>query len=157
MAQGCIPIKISWILALLDIEVVCKMDKLNLSQCKYIFDLLQETGMLDSKPTETSMVSSLKLKIDEGELFGDCIRYKWLIGKLIYLMVTRSDVSFTVSVLSRFMDVPRHSDWEAACRVLRYPKSCPGKRFTYKKNSHYSSLPLLMQIGLAHVKMDALL
>ena len=91
----------------LGIEVVRTKNKLNPSQRKYTLDLLQETGMLDSKPTETPKDSSLKLTIEEGDLFGDCACYRQLIGKLIYLTMTRSDISFIISVLSQFMDAPK--------------------------------------------------
>lgn len=84
----------------LSIEVIRKKDKPKLSQHKYTLNLLKEIGMLDSKSTETPMDSSLKPKIDEGELFEDYTRYKRLIGTLIYLTLTWPDISFTVNVLS---------------------------------------------------------
>ena len=36
-------------------------------------------------------------------LFEDANRYRGLLGKLIYLTVTRPDIVYTVSVLSQFM------------------------------------------------------
>jgi len=43
-----------------------------------------------------------------------------LIGSLIYLTNTRPDLSYAISILSRFMQEPRYNHWNAAKRVLRY-------------------------------------
>jgi hypothetical protein len=48
--------------------------------------------------------------------------YRQLVGSLIYLTVTRPDLSFAVSFISRFMIAPKVEHWTAAKRVLRYVK-----------------------------------
>jgi len=58
-----------------------------------------------------------------------------LIGKLIYLTVTRPDRTFVIGVLSRFMHQPEFH-WLAVIRVLAYIKSCPGKRLVYRKHGY---------------------
>jgi hypothetical protein len=46
-----------------------------------------------------------KLVKDEGELFEDPSRYRRLVGKLNYLtIITRPDISYTVSVVSQFLE-----------------------------------------------------
>jgi len=69
------------------------------SQRKYVFDLLQETGMSGCKPADTPMDQSAKLweKVDTPVDTG---RYQRLVGKLIYLANTRPDIAFSVSVVS---------------------------------------------------------
>ena len=57
-------------------------------------------------------------------------------GKLIYLTVTKSDITFVVGVLSRFMHQPGETDWLAAMRILSYIKSCSGKGLVYRKHGH---------------------
>ncbi|XP_018631751.1 uncharacterized mitochondrial protein AtMg00810-like [Nicotiana tomentosiformis] len=50
-----------------------------------------------------------------------------LIGKLLYLNITRSDISVvTVQSLSQFMKRPKQSHMEADLRVVRYIKGSPG-------------------------------
>lgn len=83
------------------------------------------------------MDSSLKLKTYGDKLFGDYTHYGQLIGKLTYLTMTWLDISFTVSILSQFMNTLRHYNQEAAYRILRYLKSYLGNRFTYKKSGYY--------------------
>ena len=63
--------------------------------------------------------------------------YKRLIVKLIYLTITRPDITFAVGVLSKFMHELREAHWSAASlRILAYIKSCPEKGLVYKKYGH---------------------
>ena len=45
--------------------------------------------------------------------FEDTKRYKSLIGKLFYLIVTRLNIVFAVSVLSLYMHDPQQCHWDA--------------------------------------------
>jgi len=56
-----------------------------------------------------------------------------LIGKLIYLTVTRLDIIFTVSVLNRFMHEFREAHWSVALRILAYIKNYLGKGLLARK------------------------
>ena len=49
---------------------------------------------------------------------------------------TRSDITFVVGVLSRFMHLLRETHWSAALRILAYIKSCYGKSLVYRKCGH---------------------
>ena len=51
-----------------------------LSQQKYALDILEETGMLDSKPVDTPMDPNVKLVPRQGESLGDPRRHRQLIG-----------------------------------------------------------------------------
>ena len=48
--------------------------------------------------------------------------YGSLIGSLLYLTATRPDILFVVSLLSRFMHLPRDTHFTAAKIMLRYIK-----------------------------------
>jgi len=74
------------------------------------------------------------LWFDDSHTLEDPGRYRRLVGKLIYLTVTRPDITFVVEVLSRFMHQPKETHWLAVMRVLTYIKSYPGKRLMYKKH-----------------------
>ena len=84
----------------LGVEVMRSKCGIFLSQRKYALDLLSETGKLAAKPCHSPMAQSLHLT-REGELFEDLERYKRLVGKLNYLIVTRSDIAYSVSVVSQ--------------------------------------------------------
>uniref|UniRef100_A0A803MEL1 Uncharacterized protein n=1 Tax=Chenopodium quinoa TaxID=63459 RepID=A0A803MEL1_CHEQI len=74
-----------------------------ISQRKYIHDLLKDQGMLNVKPLKLPMDSHLKLRADKGTSLSNPVPYQHLLGKLIYLTVTRSDIAFSVQILSKFM------------------------------------------------------
>ncbi|XP_071685551.1 secreted RxLR effector protein 161-like [Rutidosis leptorrhynchoides] len=59
--------------------------------------------------------------------------YQRLIRKLIYLTLTRPDISFTVQCLSQFMHAALQSHVKLAYRVLRHLKSAPGKGVNINK------------------------
>ena len=62
-------------------------------------DLLKGTGMLNSKPIYLPMDPNSSLT-QEGSLLQDPAPYGRLVGKLIYLTVTRPDITYTVHLLS---------------------------------------------------------
>ncbi|XP_021724278.1 uncharacterized protein LOC110691630 [Chenopodium quinoa] len=57
---------------------------------------------------------------DKGTLLPNFVVYQQLLGKLIYLTVTRLDISFTVQLLSKFMHSPTSTHLQAVKRLLRY-------------------------------------
>jgi hypothetical protein len=83
------------------------------------------------------MEQHLKLsKFEGGEMVDNTI-YRQLIGSLIYLTNTRPDLSYAVSILSRFMQQPRDNHWNAAKRVLRYIQGTKDFGLLYKKTKNF--------------------
>ena len=89
-------------------------------QRKYTMDIIKEYGLANAKPLSLPMESNLKLTTDKGELLSDPSKYQRLVGKLIYLTITRPDIAFTVQLLSQFMQCPTTVHFQAAKRLLRY-------------------------------------
>ncbi|XP_059302047.1 uncharacterized mitochondrial protein AtMg00810-like [Lycium ferocissimum] len=73
-------------------------------------------------------------KIDDPYL-ADITAYQKLVGKLIYLTISKPDICFAVQVLSQFMQQPKRSHWEAALRVVKYVKNAPGLGILLGKDS----------------------
>ncbi|KAL0439249.1 UNVERIFIED_CONTAM: Retrovirus-related Pol polyprotein from transposon RE2 [Sesamum latifolium] len=71
----------------LEIEVARSPQGIVLSQRKYTLDNLQEAGMLGCKPNPFSMEQTYKLSLDHDGPRTNALRYKRLIGVLLYLMV----------------------------------------------------------------------
>ena len=106
------------------------------SQRKYVLDLLNETGMMGCKPAETPTEPNVKLHSTNAEIVKDRERYQRLVGRLIYLLHTRPDIAFSVSMVSQFMHSPNSKHFEAVYRILRYLKGTPGKGLLYKAQGH---------------------
>jgi len=120
----------------LGIEIAHQKYNIFLSQRRYALDLLEEIGLLRCKPASPPMKANVNSWFDDSHPLDDPGRYKRLIGKLIYMTVTRPDITFIVGVLSKFMHEPKEAHWSAALRILAYCKSCPGKGLVYKKYRH---------------------
>ncbi|RDX85256.1 putative mitochondrial protein, partial [Mucuna pruriens] len=67
--------------------------------------------------------------VKQGEPYSDPQRYRRLVGKLIYLTITRLDISFAVGVVSQFKQAPCVDHWAAVLRILRYIKKTPKQDF----------------------------
>ena len=86
------------------------------------------------------------------------VNYYWrLLGKLIYLTVTHPDITYAVSVLSRFMHEPHMVHWEGALLVLVYIKRAHGRGLIYRRLIIFISRPILMQDMLGTKEIENLL
>ena len=74
-----------------------------LNQHKYIQDLIELVGLKDATAVDMPMEVNVKYRKDEVELLPDPFLYKHLVGSLIYLTITRPDISYTVHILGKFM------------------------------------------------------
>ncbi|CAL8998681.1 unnamed protein product [Prunus brigantina] len=110
----------------LGIEVSRSKQGICISQRKYTLDILKDSGILGAKPVAFPMEQGTKLS-DAGDLLKDPSQFRRLVGRLIYLTITRPDITYAVHVLSRFMHAPRMPHMEAALRILKYLKNAPGQ------------------------------
>jgi hypothetical protein len=120
----------------LGIEMAHSKKGIFLSQRKYALEILEDIGFLGAKPSTFSMEQNLALSKNDGDLIADPLSYRRLVGKLIYLTITRPDLAYAVQVLSQFMDKPRASHLDAAHRVLRCIKQSPGQRILLSTTSN---------------------
>ena len=68
------------------------------------------------------MEYNAKLTPLDGEPISDATRSRQLISSLIYLAVTRSDISHAMGMVSKFMDAPYFIHYTVVLRILRYVK-----------------------------------
>ncbi|KAL1204160.1 Retrovirus-related Pol polyprotein from transposon RE2 [Cardamine amara subsp. amara] len=119
------------------IEVARNSTGIYLCQRKYALDILAETGLLESKPVNFPLEQNHKLAVSKSHLLADPAPYRCLLGRLIYLGVTRPDLAFSVHVLAQFMQKPRLDHWFAALRVVRYLKTDPGQGILLRSDKNF--------------------
>jgi len=83
----------------LGIEVAQCNTGIVISQRKYALDILEEIGLINLKFVDTLVYPNVKLLPNQGEPLSDPEKYRRLVGKLNHLIVTRSDISFAISVV----------------------------------------------------------
>ena len=115
-----------------------------LSQRKYALDIVAEAGLLGCKPVATPMEQNHKLLADKGPFYRDPVRFRRVVGWLVYLAITRPELSYTIHILSQVMHKPREAHWDAVVHVLKYLKGCPGQGIMLRAfcDSDWASCPL---------------
>lgn len=119
----------------LGVEVFRDHTGIRLNQRKYILDLLKDTNMLDCNVAEFPLSKGLQLSLEDKPNLPDPEIYRRLVGKLLYLNLTRPDISYSVQQLSQFLSAPAQSHIAAAQHVLRYLKGTLNVGLFYKADN----------------------
>ena len=87
----------------------------------------------------TPVDRSIKLvPLRADEEIVDAMEYKSIIGALNYAaLLTRPDIAFLVSLVSRYMQKPGKMHWNAVMRILRYLKGTKNYGLRYSQDEHF--------------------
>ncbi|KAE8676518.1 PLAC8 family protein [Hibiscus syriacus] len=96
-------------------------------------DALQQNQTWDLENGNSSDEGDLSVRFQMKELG----QLKHFLGSLIYLTLTRPDISYAVGVMSRYMQNPKKPYLEEVRRILRYVKSTIDYGLLYKKCEDY--------------------
>ena len=133
----------------LGLEVTSSSNGYYLSQAKYAFDLLSKADITNKKTVSTPLEYNAKLKPLDGKPISDATHYRQLVGSLIYLTITHSDISHAVGMVSKFMDAPHSVHYDAVLRILQYVKG------TLYQGLHYSSQSSLKLFSISSIDQPA--
>ena len=97
---------------------------------------MKKYGLKSASSVRTPMSPNVKLTID---LFGksvDSSLYRSMIGSLLYLTVSRPDISYNVGVCVRYQANPKESHMIALKRIIKYVKTTTDFGVWYSKDTN---------------------
>nr|XP_040245108.1 uncharacterized mitochondrial protein AtMg00810-like [Aegilops tauschii subsp. strangulata] len=119
----------------LGIEISLTSDGFYIFQEKYIHDLLARAALGDERTVVTPMELNVQLRASDGDPLPNPTRYRHLVGSLVYLTVTRPDISYPVHILSQLVSAPTSVHYSHLLRVLRYLRGTISQRLSFPRSS----------------------
>jgi hypothetical protein len=104
---------------------------------KYTCDILKKFSMDKAKPIKTPMCTNGHLDLNMGSTSVDQKVYRFIIGSLLYLCVSMSDIMLSVFMCARFQAVPKDYLLRAVKRIMSYLVLTPNLCLWYPKGSHF--------------------
>ena len=90
----------------LGLQITHFTDGLYITQAKYASELLSRAGLTDSKTVDTPIELNAHLTPSGGKPLSNPSFYRHLVGSLVYLTVTRPDISYVVHQVSQYLSAP---------------------------------------------------
>lgn len=113
-----------------------------IDQQHYIVKMLERFGMTDCNPISTPLDPNQHLTKEMGPTSNEEIEdmkafpYQEAIGSMMYAaQLTRPDICFALTLLSRFNKNPGHAHWQAVKRVFRYLKGTINRKLVFRGNA----------------------
>ncbi|KAL0395458.1 UNVERIFIED_CONTAM: Retrovirus-related Pol polyprotein from transposon RE1 [Sesamum latifolium] len=109
---------------------------LAVSQYKYTRDIFSDAGLSSCKPTNTPLPLGIKLSTQSTPL-PDTAPYRRLVGRLLYLSLTRPDIAFGAQQLSQFVHRPGQDHMDAALHLVKYLKGNPQQGLFFPRSNSF--------------------
>lgn len=98
-------------------------------------ELLEEAGFSSSKLAKIPMDPGTQLDNTSGELLPNPSIFRRLLGRLMYLTISRHGITFTIHRLSQFMASQKTTHLQALHHVLQYLETSPGQGILFPADS----------------------
>ncbi|GJR79848.1 retrotransposon protein, putative, ty1-copia subclass [Tanacetum coccineum] len=106
-----------------------------INQSKYALESLKKYGFDSCDPVDTPMVEKSKLDEDKEGKAVDPSPYRSMIGTLLYLTTSRSDLQFAICMCARYQARPTDKHLHAVKRIFRYLRGTVNRGLWYLKDS----------------------
>eukprot|EP00253_Pinus_taeda_P015557 PITA_15557 len=104
----------------LGLQIQQKEEGIFLSQTKYLKQILKKYCMEDAKPVCTPMVTGCSLSANDESAAVHQPTYRSMIGSLLYLTGTRTDIMHAVGIVGRFQANLKETHLQAVKRIFKY-------------------------------------
>ncbi|GJV93411.1 putative ribonuclease H-like domain-containing protein, partial [Tanacetum coccineum] len=121
----------------LGLQLQQKEDGIFISQDKYVAEILKKFNYSDVKSASTPIDSEKHLVKDGDADDVDVHLYRSMIGSLMFLTTSRTDIMFAVCACVRFQVTPKTSHLLAVKRIFRYLKGKPTLGLWYSRDSPF--------------------
>nr|GEV12331.1 hypothetical protein [Tanacetum cinerariifolium] len=106
-----------------------------INQSKYALESLKKYSFESCDPVDTSMVEKSKLNKDKEGKAVDPSHYRGMIGTLLYLTSSRTDLQFAICMCARYQARPTKKHVHAVKRIFRYLRGTVHRGLWYPKDS----------------------
>nr|GEZ63852.1 uncharacterized mitochondrial protein AtMg00810-like [Tanacetum cinerariifolium] len=112
-------------------------NRIFINQSKYILDILKRFGMENCDTVPTPMVEQAKVKLDLVGKPAYHTDYRSMIGSLMYVTSSRTDIMFVTCVCARYQANPNEHHVSAVKRIFCYLKGTINLALWYPKDSGF--------------------
>ncbi|XP_058750173.1 uncharacterized mitochondrial protein AtMg00810-like [Vicia villosa] len=105
----------------LNLEVIYQTNgSIILTQTKYIRDLLSRVNMEEANGVTAPIFIHCKLSRFGTDIMEDPLLYRYFVGALQYITLTRPNIAYCINKACQFIANPLDSHWSMVKRILRY-------------------------------------
>ena len=90
------------------------------SKIYVITNIFERARLTDNKIVDTPLEINTRYTPFDGPPLSDPSLYRTIVSSLVYLTITRPDITHVVHIVSQFVTVPTTVHWATVLRILRY-------------------------------------
>ncbi|GJX03442.1 retrovirus-related pol polyprotein from transposon TNT 1-94 [Tanacetum coccineum] len=109
-----------------------------INQSKYAFEIVKKYGLQSNNTVNTPMIENKNLDEDLQGKPVDATLYSGMIGSLMYLTASRSDLNHAVCLCARYQAKPTEKHLQAVKRIFRYLNGTINIGLWYSKDTDMS-------------------
>nr|GEV64306.1 hypothetical protein [Tanacetum cinerariifolium] len=106
-----------------------------INQSNYVLEILKKYGIESCDPVGTLMEFNDKLDPDQNRNLVDATKYRSMIGALMYLTSSRSDIVHATCLCARYQAKPTEKHLKEVKRIFRYLRGTVNTGLWYTKDS----------------------